>query len=210
VTSRARLRAAAAPPPCTAVPRPGLEVWTCAQCASASHAPPGAASAGEPARHATCARSPRRRRSARRARTPRPSYSCIEVLGRLSLEVRCLCASAIKGCPLHLPHVSTPSRNCRHRRELAPPQAPAAGQGFLALSWIPLELPPPRIHIPRVEPRRKPSRNGHAVARRSHLRPSHHHQSTRGESNRTPASFVVRSGRRSLPASPPPLPRARL
>jgi hypothetical protein len=59
--ARACPRVAAVPLPCATVPRPGLEVWACARRASASHAPPGAASAGGPTRHTACTRSPRRR-----------------------------------------------------------------------------------------------------------------------------------------------------
>jgi hypothetical protein len=166
--TRARPRDAAAPPSCAAVPRPHLEVRAWARLASAPHAPPGRFSADEPARHAACARSPRRRRSARRARTPRVVVP--RALTRRSRHCEVLRLVCVLGYK-RLPSSSQTREIAAHRSaiaaaagELTAPLAPAASQTLLALHWITLKLPWPRIELLNPELRLNPSRSGCATA----------------------------------------------
>jgi hypothetical protein len=135
--ARATLLVVAALPPCAAVAQLDLEVWAWALYASAPHTPPGHVSAGEPARHAACACSPWRRRSARRARTSRVAVP--HVLMRWSRHCEALRPACVLG--YKRPPSSSPAREPAARRpaiaaaagELTAPLAPAADQTLLAL-----------------------------------------------------------------------------
>jgi hypothetical protein len=107
---------------------------------------------------------------------------------------------AIKSPPSQPPRVSSPP--AARRPPLLPPLAstflrslplpakaselfPRAHSRFLAARYFALSP-----HSPEPEPQQARRRNLATAARRSHLRPRHHHQSTCGEPNRTTTSFV--------------------
>jgi hypothetical protein len=136
-------------------------------------------------------RATRRRRSARRARTPKVTVP--HALTCRSLH----CEAMMPACVLDYKKSPPSPPACRSAiaaaGELTAPLAPVAGQTLLALHYITLELPWPRIELPRPElhrPQWACRRDLAVAACQGHLRPSQHHQSTRGEPNRTPAPHV--------------------
>jgi hypothetical protein len=148
-------------------------------------------------RHAACARSPLRRRSARRARTP---YSPSRA-GRFDVKriYHSAHVSAIKAlsCGSRPSTPRSAARHCRRRRELAPParahrrpSTPRPSLDITRASRATHCAAPPRASPESVRPQAR--RLGPvAVARRSSPQPCHRHRSARGEPNRTPVPHVA-------------------
>jgi hypothetical protein len=120
--------------------------------------------------------------------------------------------------PPLLPRVSPPSaaRHCRRHRR-APPSARSHRRSRLPSSSLDLTRAHTAAcclallsHSPEPETQWARHRDLTAAARRSHLRPRHHHQSTRGESNRSTASFVCQARPPFAIGEPPPPPRVRV
>lgn len=131
-----------------------------------------------------------------RLRRPRVSFSRTRAF-KAKASADCLALPSIKVAPrppvcAHSsarPPWPSPSRaraSTSSRRRPTPPSF-TLGSPFTPRT---VSCPAPPLPSPKSVSRRARRRNLVAAARQSHLRPSHHRQSVRGESNRSPMSLV--------------------